>query len=568
MKRITVIISLACIIAACNPGTKTDSAQYIEGKHITADNGMVVSAHFQGSQAGAMILKQGGNAVDAAVATGFALAVCFPAAGNIGGGGFMLIRTAGGEYDLIDYREKAPLEASRDMYLDSAENVIGRLSTETRLAAGVPGSVDGLIKVHEKYGRLRFREIIQPAIDLARNGFILTPEQAQGMNWNSKVFLSRNPSGCAFIKESGWKAGDTLRQPELAETLERIQQNGRAGFYSGKTAELIVKEMKKGGGIISADDLRQYSSEFRKPLSSIYRNYRVVTCPTPSAGGIILLQILEMVESFPLNEFEFHSSEMVHLITEAERRAFADRAEYAGDADFVNVPVAGLLNGEYLAGRISDFDETKASLSSEIAAGLARNYEKTETTHYSVVDREGNAVSATTTLNGGYGSSIVVAGAGFLLNNEMDDFSVKPGFPNMFGLTGSDANAIEPGKRMLSSMTPVIIEKDGKLLLVAGSPGGSTIPTTVLQVVINVVDYNMNIWQAVDTGRFHHQWLPDFISYERNSIDSTEMAALKLMGHEMRQTGALGRVNAVGILQDGRLAGAADRRGDNSACGY
>ncbi len=273
-----------------------------------------------------------------------------------------------------------------------------------------------------------------------------------------------------------------------------------------------------------------------------------MTCPPPSAGGIILLQILEMVESFPLNEFEFHSSEMVHLITEAERRAFADRAEYAGDADFVNVPVAGLLNSEYLAGRISDFDEKKASLSSEIAAGLPRNYEKTETTHYSVVDREGNAVSATTTLNGGYGSSIVVAGAGFLLNNEMDDFSVKPGFPNMFGLTGSDANAIEPGKRMLSSMTPVIIEKDGKLLLVAGSPGGSTIPTTVLQVVINVVDYNMNIWQAVDTGRFHHQWLPDFISYERNSIDSTEMAALKLMGHEMRQTGALGRVNAVGIL--------------------
>ncbi len=356
MKRITAIFFLACIVAACNPGARTDSTQYIEGKHITSSNGMVVSAHFQGSQAGTMILQKGGNAVDAAVATGFALSVCYPAAGNIGGGGFMLVRTAGGEYDLIDYREKAPMEASRDMYLDSAKNVNGHLSTETHLAAGVPGSVDGLIKVHGKYGRLKFREVIQPAIDLARNGFILTPEQAQGMNWNSEIFRRRNPSGCDFVKESGWKAGDTLRQPMLAETLERIQKYGRAGFYSGKTAELIVDEMKRGNGIISAGDLQQYSSEFRKPLSAGYRNYRIVTCPPPSAGGIILLQMLGMVESFPLNNYEFHSSEMVHLIAEAERRAFADRAEYAGDADFVKVPVDGLLNREYLTGRMSDFD--------------------------------------------------------------------------------------------------------------------------------------------------------------------------------------------------------------------
>ncbi len=568
MNRIVVIITLTCLVSACNPGTKTENTQFIEGKHITADHGMVVSAHPQGSQAGILVLQQGGNAVDAAVATGFALAVCYPAAGNIGGGGFMLIRTAGGEYDLIDYREKAPLDASRDMYLDSAENVNGQLSTETHLATGVPGSVDGLIKVHQKYGRLKFRQVIQPAVDLARNGFILTPEQAQGLNWNAEIFRSRNSSVCAFIKESGWKAGDTLRQPELAATLERIRDHGRDGFYSGKTAELIVDEMKRGNGIISFNDLEQYSPEFRKPLSSEYRNYRIVTCPPPSAGGIILLQLLEMVENFPLDKFKFHSSEMVHLITEAERRAFADRAQYAGDADFVKVPVDGLLNREYLAGRMSDFNEKRATLSSETAAGKPQNYESTETTHYSVVDKDGNAVSATTTLNGSYGNSIVVTGAGFLLNNEMDDFSVKPGFPNMYGLTGSDANAIAPGKRMLSSMTPVIVEKDGKLFLVAGSPGGSTIPTTVFQVVINVIDYNMNIWQAVDTGRFHHQWLPDRISYEENSIDSSAIAALKIIGHEMHQVGALGRVNAVGILRDGRFAGAADRRGDNSACGY
>jgi gamma-glutamyltranspeptidase/glutathione hydrolase len=568
MKRKPVIIAFICLSISCNQGTTTDNIQFLEGKHITASNGMVVSAHPQGSRAGIMILQQGGNAVDAAVATGFALAVCYPAAGNIGGGGFMLLRTSGGEYDLIDFREKAPLGSSKDMYLDSAGNVNGILSTDTHLAAGVPGSVDGLIRVHQKYGRLKFSKVIQPAIDLAIKGFILTPEQAEGLNWNSGIFKSRNPSGCAFVRESGWKAGDTLVQPDLAATLERIRDHGREGFYSGRTAELIVSEMKRGNGIISAADLEQYSSEFRKPLSSGYRNYTIVTCPPPSAGGIILLQLFAMVENFPLGAFGFRSSEMVHLIAEAERRAFADRAEYAGDADFIRVPVKGLLNREYLTGRMSDFNKRKASLSSDISAGLPGNYESTETTHYSVVDREGNAVSTTTTLNGGYGSSIVVAGAGFLLNNEMDDFSARPGFPNMYGLTGSDANAIEPGKRMLSSMTPVIAEKDGKLLLVAGSPGGSTIPTTVFQVLINVIDYNMDIWQAVDTGRFHHQWLPDMITIERNRLDSSAMAELKMMGHELRLTGGLGRVNAVSILNDGKLAGAADRRGDNSACGY
>lgn len=568
MKRILIIITLAGIITGCNHKSVSENSKLVQGRSITSENGMVVSAHFQGSQTGALILQKGGNAVDAAVATGFALAVCYPGAGNIGGGGFMLIRTSTGDYDLIDYREKAPLKASRDMYLDDGKNVIEELSTETHLAAGVPGSVDGLLKVHEKYGRLKLSEVIQPAIDLARNGFILTDEQAQSLNRNSGTFRMRNPSGCAFIKESAWNTGDTLKQPELAETLERIRDDGRKGFYSGITAELIVNEMKRGNGIISQGDLDQYNSQFRKPLTSNYRNYNVITCPLPSAGGIILLQLLGIVEKYPLDNLGFHSSEMIHLIAEAERRAFADRAEYTGDEDFVNVPVEGLIDRGYLEERFSDFNTAHASLSSEIGAGLPGKYESTETTHYSVVDREGNAVAVTTTLNGTYGSSIVVTGAGFLLNNEMDDFSVKPGFPNMFGLTGSDANSIEPGKRMLSSMTPVIVEKEGKLFLVAGSPGGSTIPTSVFQVVINVTDYNMNIWNAVDTGRFHHQWLPDRISYERNSIDSVTLDLLNRMGHETNAVGALGRVNAISVLQDGKLAGAADKRGDNSACGY
>jgi gamma-glutamyltranspeptidase / glutathione hydrolase len=568
MTRLILLIIVTGMLSACSHAVKDNGLKIIEGKHITANHGIVVSAHPQGSEAGVAVLRRGGNAVDAAVATGFALAVCYPAAGNIGGGGFMLVRTADGNYDLIDYREKAPSSATRNMYLGPDGNVIEGTSTETHLATGVPGSVDGLIKIHSKYGRLKFSEVIQPAIDLAKNGFILTREQAQSLNWNSETFNKRNPSGCAFISDSVWNAGDTLRQPELAETLERIRDKGRDGFYSGKTADLIINEMNRGNGIITSGDLQNYSSVFRTPLKSSYRNYSVITCPPPSAGGIILLQLLGIVGNNGIEKLGFHSPGMIHLITEAERRVFADRAEYSGDPDFVKVPVTGLLNNKYLDSIFKNFNENKATPSSEIKAGSPLSYESTETTHYSVVDGEGNAVAVTTTLNGSYGNSIVVKGAGFLLNNEMDDFSVKPGVPNMFGLTGSSANAIEPGKRMLSSMTPVIVEKDGKLFLVAGSPGGSTIPTTVFQVVINMAIYNMDVWQAVDTGRFHHQWLPDQISFEGNSIDSASLSVLKTMGHTMRRVGALGRVNAVSVLPGGKLAGAADRRGDNSACGY
>jgi len=557
-----IILLVAC---SCTGNTELSVT---EGHHIVSDHGMVVSAHPQGSKSGIRIMQEGGNAIDAAVATGFALAVCYPEAGNLGGGGFMVVRMSDGTTDVIDFREKAPAGASRNMYLSEDGSVVEGLSTETHLAAGVPGTVDGLIKIHSKYGKLSFRKVIQPAIDLARNGYSLTAEQAKGLNENREYFISKNRNKPAFVSDTEWKEGDLVKQPDLAETLERIRDSGREGFYSGKTAELIIREMQRGNGLITAKDLNDYESVFRKPLVTEYKGYRLITVPPPSGGGIILFQILGMTEPFPLNEWGFHSVKSIHLIAEAERRAFADRAQFSGDPDFVDVPVGALLDREYLVSRMNDFDEERTSLSSEIRAGSPGNYESEETTHFSVVDGYGNAASVTTTLNNIYGSSIIADGAGFFLNNEMNDFSVKPGVPNMFGLTGGDANAIEPGKRMLSSMTPVIVEKDGKLFLVAGSPGGSTIPTTVYQVIINLIDYNMSIAQAVDTGRFHHQWLPDWISYEAESLDSLTITRLKQIGYELRPRTSIGRVNALRILQDGRIAGAADRRGDNSACGY
>lgn len=529
---------------------------------------MVVSAHPQGSGTGIKILRDGGNAVDAAVATGFALAVCYPEAGNIGGGGFMLIRLSNGSVDVIDFREKAPAAASRNMYLSENGDVVNGSSTETHLAAGVPGSVDGLITIHSKYGKLAFSKVIQPAIALAENGYILTGEQARALNANREYFIGRNLHRPAFVSDAEWKEGDTLRQPDLAETLKRIRDNGRDGFYSGKTAHLLLEEMKRGGGIITQDDLNDYAAVFRKPLISGYRDFRLLTIPPPSGGGILLLQLLGMIEPYPLAEWGFHSPSSIHLIAEAEKRAFADRARYSGDPDFINVPVEGLIDREYLKKRLDDFNDDRASLPEEISAGDPFINESEQTTHYSVVDASGNAVAVTTTLNNTYGSGIIVSGAGFFLNNEMDDFSVKPGFPNIFGLTGGDANAIEPGKRMLSSMTPVIVEKDGKLFLVAGSPGGSTIPTSVFQVIINMIDYNMGISEAVDTGRFHHQWLPSYLSYETGGIDSLTLLKLKELGHELRPRQVIGRVNAIQVLPDGRLAGGADKRGDNTACGY
>jgi len=549
-------------------GCRETPSPVITGRNITAEHGMVVSAHPEASRTGISILQKGGNAIDAAVATEFALAVCYPEAGNIGGGGFMLIRMNDGSTDVIDYREKAPLDAFRDMFLDEKGNLTEGSSTETRLAAGVPGTVDGMIRVHEKYGRLSFREIIQPAIDLATKGFPVTEGQAKTFNNNREYFLKMNASRPAFVKDGEWRTGDILRQPELAATLERIRDNGRDGFYSGKTAEMIINEMKRGNGIISGRDLAEYEAVFRKPLSGEYRGYRIISIPPPSSGGIILLQLLKMVEPWSLRESGFHSLKTIHLIAEAEKRAFADRAEYAGDPDFVRVHTDILLDPEYLKRRFIDFDLNIATDSKQVKAGALTGYESDETTHYSVVDDYGNAVSATTTLNNIFGSSIVVEGAGFLLNDQMDDFSVKPGTPNMYGLVGGEANSISPGKRMLSSMTPSIVEKDGKLFLVAGSPGGSTIPTTVFQVITNVIDYKMNIRQAVDTGRFHDQWLPDYIMFEKGTIDSLVIKGLKGMNYNLRERTTIGSVNAVEILPDGKIAAGADWRGNNAACGY
>ena len=565
--RLLIIPVLACSIG-CSKNTNIRISDTFEGRGIIADNGMVVSAHPQSSRIGVRILQKGGNAIDAAVATEFALSVCYPEAGNIGGGGFMVIRTSDGQTEIIDYREKAPLKATKDMFLDNQGIVREGLSTSTQLASGVPGTVDGMIKAHSKYGRLSFKDVIQPSIDLAKVGFPVTRLQAASFNSNRNNFIERNSHLPAFVKDSLWIEGDTLRQPELAATLTLIRDRGREGFYSGKTAVNIMKEMGRGNGIISGKDLAEYSAVSRKPLQTTYRGYKLLSVPPPSSGGVILFQLLGILEPQTINDNDFHSPQMIHFLAEAERRAFADRAKYLGDPEYVKIPVNGLLSKRYLLERMRNFNEMKASLSTEINYGMASDYESEETTHYSVVDAEGNAVSATTTLNGSFGNGVVVEGAGFLLNNQMDDFSLQPGFPNIYGLIGGEANSIEPGKRMLSSMTPVIIEKNGQLFMVLGSPGGSTIPTSVFQVIVNVIDHGMNIQAAVDTGRFHHQWLPDHIAFENNTIDSVTLKKLQEMGHSISMRSAIGRVNAIQILPEMKMAAGADKRGDNIACGY
>lgn len=566
MNRITINI-LFLFLVACAPSQK-NSETLVNGRNIITRNAMVVSAHPQASYIGASILARGGNAVDAAVATELALAVCYPEAGNLGGGGFMVIRKADGKSFVIDYREKAPGSASRDMFIDGDGNVPEGVSTDTHLASGVPGTPDGMITANSRHGRLPFRDVIQPAIDLAKNGFRITAIQASDLNSNRENFINRNSVNTAFVKDGPWKEGDLLVQEDLARTLERIRDNGREGFYSGVTALLIEEEMKRGNGVISRQDLLTYSASEREPLTSAYRGYRIITVPPPSGGGVILIQLLKMTEQYNFGEWGFNSYQAIHLIAEAERRAFADRAEHLGDPDFMNVRVSQLLDTGYLRSRMSTFDPERATSSADILPGAPGAYSSEQTTHYSVVDKDGNAVSATTTLNGTFGSSIVVQGAGFLLNNQMDDFSVKPGLPNMYGLAGGEINAVSSGKKMLSSMTPVIVEKDGKLFFVAGSPGGSTIPTTVYQIITNVIDYGMGIQESVDAGRFHHQWLPDMITFEKSRIDNTASAALREMGHVLRERSSIGRVSAIMIRADGTIEGGADKRGDNTSCGF
>ncbi len=533
------------------------------------DSGMVVSAHPEASEIGVVILKKGGNAIDAAVATGFALSVCYPTAGNIGGGGFMVFRLANGTVNSIDYREKAPKMAGRNMFLDSFNAVIPDMSLYTHAASGVPGSVDGLIEAHKKYGRLPFSEVIQPAIDLAEKGFRVAKKQANSLNYEKSEFIRLNKKTPSFVKSKGsWIEGDLMIQKDLARTLRLIKEKGRDGFYKGETARKIVSEMRRGNGIITIEDMNSYHAIWRSPLIGKYKGYKIISMAPPSSGGVALLQLLKLVEPFPLHIWPANDVKTMHLVVEAEKLVYADRSMHLGDADFVKVPVKEMLDENYLQNRMIGFDENKARRSIDISPGKPIHAEREETTHYSVVDQWGNAVSVTTTLNGGYGSKIVVDGAGFLLNNEMDDFSIKPGFSNMYGLIGGEANAIQGEKRMLSSMTPTIIEKDGKLFMVLGSPGGATIITSVFQTIINVVDKGMGLQQAVSAPRFHHQWLPDVISYEQKSFDEKTLQSLEKMGHKLEKRGAIGRVDAILVNPYRSYEGGADPRGDDKATGY
>ena len=527
---------------------------------------MVVSAHPIASKIGTEILKMGGNAADATVAVHFALAVVYPSAGNIGGGGFFVYRTNQGDFSTLDFREKAPLNSSKNMYLDSNNKVIEGLSTDSHLAVAIPGSVDGMVNIHDKYGELSWKELIQPSIDLASNGFVLTRLEANKLNNfnNGKGLINDNTE---YYKPN-YKEGDLLSLPNLAKTLIKIRDYKRSGFYSGQVALMLIDQMKVSGGIINQQDLDDYKSIWRKPIISSYKNFKVISMGPPSSGGILLSQMLMMAEKFPIRDYGFHSKNSIHLITEIEKLSFADRAKYLGDPDFWNISENKLLDSAYLTERVKNISFDYVIPSSKVFAGKFNNLESSETTHFSIVDSKGNASAVTTTLNGSFGSGIVVSGAGFLLNNEMDDFSIQPGYPNMYGLVGGEANSIKPNKRMLSSMTPTIIEKDDKLFMVLGTPGGSTIITAVFQTIMNVIDHQMGIQEAVNAPRFHHQWFPDEIKLEtRIAKDTLLVKQLKDLNYKLNFVNSMNRVDAI-LIKNNKLFGGADYRGDDMISSY
>ncbi len=563
------LLSIVLVISCQSSKTLLDpnySFHYHSQKRILVRQGAVVSAHPLASQAGLAMLKRGGNAIDAAIATQWALAVVYPGAGNIGGGGFMVARLKNDETVALDYRETAPGGASRDMYSDDSGNIIKGKSLFGHLACGVPGTVAGLFDAH-RYARLPMKTLIQPAIDLAEGGFTITLAEAESLNAAHDDFIKYNSVPPVFVKAVPWQKGDTLVQKDLSKTLKRIRDLGPAGFYSGKTADLIVDEMNRGNGLISKDDLKNYRAKWRQPLKFTYREYEIVSMPLPSSGGLLLNQMMKMIEPYPLNLMGFQSPAAVQLMTEVERRSYADRAKYMGDADFYQVPVKELTDETYLKNRMKDYAVRKAGSSRQTGAGLIPGYESEETTHISVADDEGNVVAVTTTLNGGYGCRTVVGGAGFLLNNEMDDFSAKPGAPNMYGATGGRANAIAPGKRMLSSMTPTLVLCDKKPYLVLGTPGGTTIPTSVFQTILNIIDFGLTASQAVNKPKFHHQWLPDRIDIE-NGFDPETAKSLREMGYNVQARRPYSRTELIRILADGTFEAIADHRGDDSASGY
>jgi gamma-glutamyltranspeptidase / glutathione hydrolase len=536
---------------------------------VSGSNGAVSSRSALASEVGVEILRQGGNAIDAAVAVGFALAVTYPSAGNIGGGGFMVIRLADGQVLTQDHREKAPLTASTDMFLDANGDVDRELSLFSLQASGVPGSVAGMLDALEKHGTMTREQVLAPAIALAEQGFVLNEDLAGDFN-DTMPYFERHPASQTIFTNNGspYRAGDLFVQADLAESLKRVSAQGRDGFYKGPTADLIVAEMQRNGGLISHEDLETYDVVWREPIRGDYRGYEIWSMPPPSSGGVVLMQILNMLESYDIGTLGWGSSQTVHLTVEALRRAYADRAEHLGDPDFYPVPIDKLISKDYALERFEDMDPQAASDSEQIFAGNWVD-ESMDTTHYSVVDGQGNAVSVTTTLNGSYGNRIVVPGAGFLLNNEMDDFSAKPGSPNMYGLLGGEANKIEPGKRMLSSMTPTIVVKDGATVLVTGSPGGSTIINTVLHIVMNVIDHGMSVEEAVASPRFYHQWKPDQIRFERDSISAETRSTLESMGHRGFQEAGFGYGDANSIVvQDGQIEATSDPRSVGGAAAY